>query len=58
MGGGRTTATMDWNSLRYYRMNSKQLRNMFLGYLVAICMARPPNCRYPLYIEKKNDTAL
>ena len=33
------------------------VRYMLLGYPEAICMARPPTCRYPLYIEK-NDTAL
>ena len=31
MDGGHKTATSDWNSLRYKRANSKQLRNMLLG---------------------------
>ena len=36
MGGERMIATMDWNSLRYLRMNSNELHGMLLGYPFAL----------------------
>ena len=40
MTGGerkKCKATVDWKSFRYWRMNTKQLQDMLLGYPVAIC---------------------
>ena len=50
-------ATVDWNSFRYLKMNSKQLYDMLLGYPVTICTADQLKIQRGRFFISNTDTS-